>query len=161
MNLKEITWYEDKISGREAKRPSLCELRKAVFAGEVKTVIIWKLDRLARSFRDGVNILADWCSKGIRIVSVTQQIDLSGMVGQVVASLIFGLAEIELENIRERQAAGIAVAKKRGVYSGRLKGTTKAKPKRALELSKKGLSASEIANAMKVSKRTVQRYLKA
>ncbi len=93
------------------------------------------------------------------MVSVTQQIDLSGMVGQVVASLIFGLAEIDLENIRERQSAGIALAKKRGVYKGRKKGTTKGKPARAHELKAKGLKVDEIAKSMGVCERTVKRYL--
>jgi len=54
---------------------------------------------------------------------------------------MFGLAEIELEYRRERQAAGIRVAKKQGVYQGRKKGTTKAKPQRACFLQKQGLSA--------------------
>ena len=53
-----------------------------------------------------INVLADWCEQGVRIVSVTQQIDLTGHVGRMVASVMFGLAEIELEYRRERQAAG-------------------------------------------------------
>ena len=66
------------------------------------------------------------------------------------------------ETRRERQAAGIAAAKERGsVYNGRKAGTTKAKPKpkRALELRSKGLADSEIATAMGISRRTVQRHL--
>lgn len=90
---------------------------------------------------------------------MTQQIDLSGAVGRMVASVMFGLAEIELEYRQERQAAGIRVAKARGVYSGRKKGTTKGKPERATQLRKRGLSVPEIANALSVSERTVFRYL--
>jgi DNA invertase Pin-like site-specific DNA recombinase len=93
------------------------------------------------------------------IVVVTQQIDLSGTVGHLVASVLFGLAEIEQEFRGERQAAGIAVAKRKGVYLGRRKGTTKAKPVRARTLRSRGLTASEIANALKISPRTVFRYL--
>ena len=74
------------------------------------------------------------------MVSITQQIDLSGPVGRMVASVMFGLAEIELEYRRERQQAGIAVAKNRGVYRGRQKGTTKSKPTRAGQLRKQGLT---------------------
>ena len=77
----------------------------------------------------------------------------------MVASVLFGLAEIELEFRRERQAAGIAVAKKKGIYQGRKKGTTKGKPVRAQELRMQGLTVSEIANALAVSDRTVFRYL--
>jgi DNA invertase Pin-like site-specific DNA recombinase len=51
----------------------------------------------------------------VRIVSVTQQLDLSGITGQMVAAVLFGVAEMELQNNKERQAAGIALAKQRGV----------------------------------------------
>ncbi len=95
----------------------------------------------------------------MRVVSITQQIDISGPVGRMIASVMFGLAEIELEYRRERQQAGIAVAKNRGVYRGRQKGSTKSKPTRAQQLRKKGLTIPETANALAVSERTVFRYL--
>lgn len=153
-------WYEDEQSGKNTTRPALERLRKDIFAGKIQTVLIWKLDRLARSIQDGVNILAEWCKRDVRIVSITQQIDLSGMIGQTVASLIFGLAEIELEHIRERQTAGIDIAKKLGIYKGRKKGTTKSNPERAKELRAQNLTIAEIANALGVSDTTVKRYLK-
>ena len=77
----------------------------------------------------------------------------------MIAAVMLGLAEIELEFRAERQAAGIEVAKKKGVYRGRQKGTTKAKPQRAAELRAKGLKLDEIAQALGTSRRTVQRYL--
>jgi DNA invertase Pin-like site-specific DNA recombinase len=95
----------------------------------------------------------------VRVVSVTQQIDLSGTIGHLIASLLFGIAEIEHQHIKERQAAGIAVAKKRGIYTGRKQGTTKAKPERARVLHAKGLKPQEIARALSVSERTIFRYL--
>ena len=158
---KDVTWFEDKETGKTLKRPAFDKLQKAVFDGEVKTVIVWKLDRISRRLKDGINVLAEWCEAGVRVVSVTQQIDLTGPVGRMVASVMFGLAEIELEYRRERQAAGIRVAKKRGVYQGRKKGTTKAKPTRAHTLQRQGLTASEIANALNISERTAFRYLAA
>ena len=69
--------------------------------------------------------------------------------------------EIELEYRAERQAAGIEVAKRKGVYKGRKSGTTKAEPSRAKQLRAKGLTVAEIAQALGTNKRTVQRYLKA
>jgi DNA invertase Pin-like site-specific DNA recombinase len=51
----------------------------------VKTIVIWKLDRLSRRLRDGINTLADWCEKNIKIVVITQQIELSGAVGRICA----------------------------------------------------------------------------
>jgi DNA invertase Pin-like site-specific DNA recombinase len=76
-----------------------------------------------------------------------------------VAGVLFGIAEMELENIHERQAAGIAQAKKRGVYRGRKSGTLKANPKRANAMRSRGLKIHEIAAAMEVSTATVKRYL--
>lgn len=159
IKLKDVTWFEDTETGKTLKRPDFDKLHKAIFEGEIKTVIVWKLDRISRRLKDGINLLAEWCESGVRVVSVTQQIDLTGPVGRMVASVMFGLAEIELEYRRERQAAGIRVAKTRGVYQGRKKGTTKAKPQRARILQKQGLSAPEIANALNISERTVFRYL--
>ena len=77
----------------------------------------------------------------------------------MVASVLFGLAEIESEYRRERQAAGIAAAKDCGVYRGRPHGTTKALPRRAQELRDRGLTAEAIATALGVSRRTIFRYL--
>jgi DNA invertase Pin-like site-specific DNA recombinase len=82
-------------------------LQAAIFAGQIDTVVVWKLDRLARSLKEGVNVLADWCQRGVRVIAITQQIDLSGPVGNLIASLLFGIAEIELQQSKERQAIGM------------------------------------------------------
>ena len=155
----DVAWFEDKASSKTLERPAFEKLQQAIFEGTIKTVVVWKLDRISRGQVDGMNVLADWCDKRVRFVSVTQQIDLRGAVGRMLASVLFGFAEIELEYRRERQAAGIRQARKRGVYKGRKAGTTKAKPARAQELRDQGLTAPEIANAMGVSERSVFRYL--
>ncbi len=154
-----VLWFEDKETGVTLQRRAFQRLQQAVFRGEVKTVVVWKLDRLARSMREGVNVLTDWCERGVRVVSVTQQIDLSGTIGHLVAGVLFAIAEIELQHTRERQAAGIVTAKEKGVYTGRKKGSLKAKPERAKALKENGLTPQEIANALDVSERTVFRYL--
>jgi len=154
-----IRWFEDKESGKTLFRPAFDNLQRAIFDGHVRTVLVWKLDRISRRLRDGINLLSEWCEKGIRVVVVTQQIDLSGAVGRMVASVLFGLAEIELEYRRERQAAGINVARNRGVYRGRVAGTFKATPLRAAELKTLGLTPKEIGAALGVSERTAFRYL--
>ena len=158
-DLTQVRWYTDTETGRTLQRPGFQALQADIFHGEVKTVVVWKLDRLARSLREGVNVLAEWCQRDVRVVSVTQQIVLAGTVGHLIASLLFGLAEMEYQHIKERQAAGIALAKANGLYKGRKQGTTKAKPERARALYAQGLTPQEIANALHVSKRTVFRYL--
>jgi DNA invertase Pin-like site-specific DNA recombinase len=155
-----VQWFEDTESGASLRRAGFRRLQAAIFQGVVRTVVVWKLDRLARNLREGVNVIADWCQNGVRVVSITQQIDLSGSTGHLIASLLFGVAEIELQHVKERQAVGIALAKERGIYQGRKSGTTKAKPDRARELGSKGLTRPEIARSLGVNKRTVYRYLK-
>jgi DNA invertase Pin-like site-specific DNA recombinase len=158
--LDTVQWFEDTETGATLTRSGLTRLQKAIFAGTVKMVVVWKLDRIARSMREGINTLSRWCELGVRVVSVTQQIDLSGTVGHLVAGVLFAIAEIELQHVKERQAVGIALAKQRGVYKGRKHGATKTNPKRARELRDKGMTLLEIAQALSVDKRTVSRYLK-
>jgi DNA invertase Pin-like site-specific DNA recombinase len=154
-----VQWFEDIERGQTLRRPAFARLQRAIETGAIMTVVVWKLDRLARRQQDGINVLADWCARNVRVVAVTHQIDLNGPVGRMVASVLFGLAEIEWEYRRERQAAGIAVAKTRGVYRGRRKGTAKAQPQRAHTLRRAGLTVPEIARALGIGERTAFRYL--
>lgn len=149
----------DKETGKHTNRPAFERLQKDIFDGKVQQVVMWKLDRLSRRLVDGVNILAGWCERGLKIVVVTQQLEFNGPVGKTLAAVMLGLAEIELEYRRERQVAGIEVAKKKGRYKGRKPGTTKKKPERATELRERGLTVEEIATALGVSERTVFRYI--
>jgi DNA invertase Pin-like site-specific DNA recombinase len=161
-NITKPRWYTDKESGETLDRPEFNRLQRDIFEGNVDTVVVWKLDRLSRSLKDGITTLCEWCDKGIRVVSVTQQIDFNGAVGKLIASVLFAVAEMESETRRERQSAGIAAAKDRGVYTGRPKGATKAgvDPQRAIQLRKQGLTQEEISQAMGVSVSSVRRYLK-
>lgn len=156
-----VRWFVDKgKSGDNLKRPAFERLQAAVFAGEVGTIVTYKLDRLSRSLRDGINVLCEWCDKGLRVVSVTQQIDFNGTIGKMLAAVLLGIGQMEQETRRERQAAGIAVAKKAGKYRGRKPGTTKATPERAWSLRNKGLNVEEIAKSLGVSRNTVFVYLR-
>ncbi|MBC8875299.1 MAG: recombinase family protein [Planctomycetes bacterium] len=154
-----VRWYIDKSTGDNLDRPDFERLQNDIFMGDIGTVVIWRLDRLSRTIRNGLTVLCDWCDKSLRVVSVSQQIDFNGTVGKIIASVLFGVAEMEQQTRRERQAAGIAAAKEAGVYIGRKPGTTKAKPARAKRLADKGLTHGEIATALGVSRRTVIRYL--
>lgn len=160
-DLRQVEWYRDKETGKTLKRPEFERLQRDIFDGKIKAVVCWKLDRLSRRLRDGVNLLADWCERGLKIVVVTQRIELNGAVGRMIAAVMLGLAEIELEFRAERQAAGIRTARKNGVYQGRKLGTTKGQPERAAKLRDKGNNDTEIARSLGVSVRTVQRYLRA
>jgi len=159
-NHSEVRWFVDKASGTNLDRPAFSELQQAIFDGEVDTVVVWKIDRLSRTLRDGIAVLADWLERDVRIIAVTQRFDFVGAVGRMVGALLLAVGEMEQEIRQERQAAGIAAARNRGAYKGRKRGTFKAEPNRVLELRKQGLKDSEIANALNVSRSTVQRYLR-
>src|SRR6267142_1003063 len=87
-----VQWFEDTETGTALRRPAFERLQHAIFAGTITMVVVWKLDRLSRRLRDGVNLLAEWCEHGVRIVVVTQQLDWHGAVGHMMASVLFGLA---------------------------------------------------------------------
>lgn len=159
--ITDVVWFIDRQTGDSLDRPAFVAMQAAVFAGEVKTIVCWKLDRLSRKLRDGIETLCKWCDNGLRVVSVTQQIDFAGTTGKLIASVLFAVSEMEQETRRERQAAGIAAAKERGVYQGRKLGTLKASAARAIALREKGNTVAEIAAAMSISSRTAARYLKA
>jgi len=94
-------------------------MQKTIFDGKVDTVVVWKPDRLSRSLKDGINILTDWLEKDVRIIATSQQLDFSGAVGQMIASVLFAVAAMERENLRENTKRGIAAAKARGVKLGK------------------------------------------
>ena len=161
-NLTPMATFTDKSTGSNINRQAFEQLQTAIFNGEVDCVLIYKLDRLSRSLRDGINILADWLEKGVRVVSVSQQFDFSGSTGKLIASVLFGVAEMELELRKERQQEGIAAAQKKGIYAkhGRKKGDNLYNHNRIIELQSQGHTKTEIANAIGCNRQTVWRGLK-
>ena len=154
-----VQWFEDTDSRETLDRQALKRLQSAVFRGEVKAIIVADVTRLAGSIVDGVNLLNGWLTQGVRLVSVRQEVDFASTTGMMVASLLFGLSQAEMETRRTRQQAGIEAAKAKGIYRGRKPGSTKATPQRAMELRQRGLKDHEIGEALGVSRRSVQRYL--
>jgi DNA invertase Pin-like site-specific DNA recombinase len=153
-----IQWFEDKETGKTLHRPAFLDLQRAVFDGKVKTVLVWKLDRLSRKMLDGITTMRIWLNQGVGIVSITQHLDLTGPTGLLTADILFAIAEFQLSTMKENQAAGIAAAKARGVYKGRKKGTRKLKPEKIKDLLKT-LTVKQIAKLHDVTERTVYNAL--
>ena len=164
-----VTWFVDAKTGDNLDRPAFKRLQSAVFNGEVKTIVIYKLDRISRTLQDGINVLCDWLKAKIRVVSTTQELDFSGITGQLIASVLFAVAQMEQTTRRDRQAAGIAavmadVDLRKVKYAGRRPKAYANKnnnaPAEALRLRKENkLTDAQIARQLKVSRATVQRYL--
>ncbi len=157
-----VHWYVDKANGSTLDRPALTQMRRDVENGVIKTVVFWKLDRLSRDVRQCFKLIGELCDKKVRVVSATERIDLSDLLGQAVAYLLATVAQVEKQNIKQRQTAGIEAAKERGVYKGRKPGAIKAgvNLKKVMKLREKGMTQEEIAREMGISVSSVARYLR-
>ena len=141
------------MSGKDLDRPAMKQLQADVFAGKVAAVVVYRLDRLARNLRDGVNFLAELCERGVRVVSLCERLDLNGAVGQIIASVLFGVAQMEREAINERIRAGMAARRAKGLPMGRRPGVRlpwspakrKVNPELARSLKAQGASVKDIA----------------
>ena len=121
---------------------------------------MWRLDRLSRDTLDGLSIMRFWLNHGVGIISITEQLDMTGPAGQLFATFLFAVSQFFLSNQKENQSAGIAAAKQRGVYTGRKKGTLKGSPERCAKLrTEKNLTTLQIAAIEGLSERTVKSYL--
>ncbi len=150
--IKDALWFRDRLSGKDTQRPAFQKLQEAIFNGQVRTVIVWKLDRLSRSLRDGINVLTDWIDKKVRVVSITQQIDLDGPMGRMIAGILFALAEMERENLRENTKRGMAKARARGATFGK---RARLHAKDIVRLREQGLSMADIAAHLKCTRQTL------
>lgn len=153
-------WYKDKLSGKDTNRPAFKKLQKDIFAGKVHTVIVWKLDRLSRNLRDGINVLTDWLKKDVRIIAITQDLDFTGTMGQMIANMLFAIAQMERENIRENTKRGLANAKAKGIKLGRKFSLDQEQVIKAKQLKSNGSSVRVISEQLDVTRQTVYNYLK-
>ncbi|MBN9232048.1 MAG: resolvase [Legionella sp. 40-6] len=154
--------YQDQISGSLLKRPALEKLLNDLRKDDV--VVIWKLDRLGRSFADLVNLVNSFIEKGVGLRSLNDHIDTTTAHGRLIFNIFGSLAEFERELIKERTIAGLEAARARGKKGGRPPGLSKAalgKAHSAELLYKEGiLSVSEICEQLNLSRATFYKYLK-
>lgn len=98
-------------------RPQLQVALATVSAGD--TLVVWKLDRLARSLSDLLAILKRLAEVGATIKSLTEPIDTTSSIGSFVVQILGAVAELERNIIRERTIAGVRAARERGAFLGR------------------------------------------
>ena len=108
--------FKDERAGATTKRPALLRCLKALQDGD--TLIVWKLDRLARSLRDLVTMLDDFHQRGIHFRSLTEDINTTTPGGRLIFHMFAALAEFERGLIIERTRAGMKAARARGVRPG-------------------------------------------
>lgn len=149
--------FLDRISGAKAERPALQEALE--FARPGDTLVVWRLDRLARSLSHLIQIAQDLQERGIGFQSVTEAIDTTTTGGRLVFNLLGAIAQFERDLIRERTGAGLAAARARGRVGGRPRLLTDEKLVAAKRLLDGGMPARQVASIVGVSPQTLYRHL--
>lgn len=145
----------EKKTGTTTKgRDELATLIEFSRAGD--TIIVTRIDRLARSIGDLSKIVDALQEKGVHLKATEQPIDTSSPAGRAFLQMLRVFAEFETAIRKDRQLEGIAKAKADGVYKGRKTAIDADKVK---ELAATGMGATEIAKALKIGRASVYRCL--
>jgi len=148
--------YAEKISGARSNRPELAKVLKRLDTGDV--LIVTRLDRLARSTRDLLNILDDIAKRGAGFKSLHDAwADTTCAHGRLMVTILAGLAEFERELILARTSDGRARAKARGVRFGRPAALTPHQRAEALQRLANGEVQADLARSYGVSQATISR----
>lgn len=162
--------YNDVVSGSVAfsERTKGKQLVTDIEANKVNYVVVSSIDRLGRNLYDIINTLEYFNSKGVtlRVDNLGLESIVSGKINptfNLIISVMANVAEMERQTLLERQQEGIAIAKAKGIYKGRLKGTTEtdsevlAKYKDVVKFLKMGKSLRDVKSRCNVSLATVQK----
>jgi len=144
-------WKDEGFSGKNSSRPALKELLGEVKKGTVKTIVIWKLDRLGRSLADLLTFVKLFNEHGVTLISVRDNLDLSTSQGILFMQMLGAFAEFERSMIIERTKAGIANAKAKGVACGRPSKLSLNTKTSIIELAAKGFSKNHISRSLGVN----------
>lgn len=148
--------FQEKVSGAQRDRMELGRMLDQLREGD--TVVVWKLDRLARSTRDLLEI-ADIIAKtnaGLRSLAEPWA-DTTSPAGRMIMTVFGGIAAFELDLIRSRTSAGRIAAKQRGTRFGRPASLSTDQAALARRLLEEGTAAKDVARTMGVHRSTIYR----
>jgi len=161
-----VSWYRDTFTGTTMNRPGWNQLEKRIRAGEISTIVCWRADRLGRTAPGLTTLFADLIERKVNLVSLKDGIDLLTPAGRLLANVLASVAQFETEVRRERIAAGLAVAREKGVKLGRKPGihtrvkVTREQERIAREMHARGEKKVSIARATGLSRHTIYHILK-
>ena len=144
-------YFEDKLSGKNMERPQFKEMFSLLKNGD--TVIVVSIDRLGRNLKE----LVELSSQLKDIIALNQGIDTHTKMGELFYNLMAIFADLELEFIKERQRAGIEVAKKEGRYKGRPVKELKDWEQISQEVDRKELSIERACKLLGISRSSFYR----
>lgn len=145
---------QEKRSARKA-RPILTQLLASLVTDD--ELIVYKVDRIARSIRDLAAILDQCASRGIRFRSLTEPFDTTTPAGRMMVQLLGIVAEFEWHMIRDRSMAGQAAAAARGVKIGRRRSLTEQQEADVYQALKEGRNMSELGREYGVHMSCIKR----
>ena len=149
--------FEEKKSGTTNKRPKLASMLEYVREGD--TLIITRLDRLARSTFDLCNIADELERKSVHLKVLDQNIDTSDATGRLLFHMLGAIAQFETEIRAERQMDGIQKAKERGVKFGIEKKLNAEQIKTLQQERTDGTLIKTLMKNYDLSKASIYRYL--
>ena len=150
--------FSEKASGAKEDRPELIKALQFARPGDV--IVVWKLDRLARSMKQLIATVELLNERGIAFESLTEKIETSSPQGKLVFHIFGSLAEFERSLIRERVNAGLQAARLRGRKGGRPR-VEEEKLAHASALLKAGYSTARAAKTAGIGRATLCRHLTA
>ena len=157
--------YTDKVSSSQEERKSLSKLLD--FAREGDTIVVWKLDRLARSLIHFTNFINQLNEKGVKFRSITEPfLDTTDKSShsQFIVNMFAALAQLERDIIIDRTKTGLASARARGKILGAPTGISKKNQQIAVlceEYFNEGImTVSEICDRLEISRATYYKYLR-
>lgn len=150
--------FVEKASGASRDRP---ELKGALdYVREGDTLVVWKLDRLARSLKQLIETVEDLGGRGIGLKSLTESIDTTTSGGRLIFHIFAALAEFERGVIRERTRAGLKAARARGRTGGRPPALSEADIAAARALLRDpDITVGEVAKRLGVVQSTLYRHI--
>lgn len=112
-------YVDEAQSGGKTSRPALDAMLKDAQRGRFSVLLVWKLDRLGRSVKHLIELLEDFKTWNVQLVSFGEGLDFTTTAGKLFYTLLGAFAEFEKDTIRDRVRAGIRAARARGVRLGR------------------------------------------
>lgn len=153
-----VSVYEDQASGTSTeRRPMWRQAMKDARGRKFSILLVWRLDRWARSLKDLILSLQELTDIGVQFVSLRDQIDMTTPSGRLMLHIIAAFADFEAQVIKERVRAGVAAAKARGQKLGR---PPKLDKFVILTMRQQGLSLGQIAKHLGTSRSAVAKSLK-
>ena len=148
--------FREKASGATRQRPEFQRMLDQTRSGD--TIVVWKLDRLARSTRDLLNTMETLSETGAKFQSISEPwADTTTHAGKMIMTVFAGIAEFERDLIRERTGAGREAAKQRGVRFGRPRKLNPDQLQVASRLVAEGKAVRDVARTFNVHEATIYR----